>query len=602
MDGDGSFDPADLLPLLDEVRVGPGRPGRRASPSGRAAGSGPGTPGLGNAAGGVVAAPPDRAAAHDIAPMRVCRRADLLALGVAGPALRLPRRAAAEGDRGRLAVRRARRRPTTRAPRAPAPRCPARCAARCARPGTSGGCSRDARPLLVVAKAPSAGPGEDPARRRHRHGARRRARRRGAARHPGRRCRGGRRRALPPRAGRRPRPRRRRARAPARRWPAGPSTRSGATTSPQRLADAHAASPGGRAPSSRSAWTPRTSPPAPARRGRRPRLADHDAVLGPAEDGGWWVLALRDPVARRGLGGVAMSTPTTGADTRAALVGRRPRRRQHAPRCATSTRSPTPRRWPGLAPGDAVREGVAGGVAHDPRRGPAAPSARRSPRSSARRCAGGRAAWSGWATARGAARARVAARGGRRRPGAAGALRRARRSTSAAAPAGSPPPWPGSATWCWASTWSGRRSTRPGRAAPSRSAVTSSTGCPARAAGQTALLADGNVGIGGDPVALLQPRRRAGAAAGRVVVELDRPGGPPAGLGGAACADVRSAPFRWSPSASTTSGARPRGRLRPDRGAPGRGGAVVRGPATCLREPSPVERSTGRASDVPSGR
>ncbi|MFI5953962.1 DUF2064 domain-containing protein [Cryptosporangium sp. NPDC051539] len=48
-------------------------------------------------------------------------------------------------------------------------------------------------------------------------------------------------------------------------------------------------------------------------------LADADAVLGPATDGGWWVLALRDARHAEVLAAVATSTPTTGADTRAAL-------------------------------------------------------------------------------------------------------------------------------------------------------------------------------------------------------------------------------------------------------------------------------------------
>jgi glycosyltransferase A (GT-A) superfamily protein (DUF2064 family) len=50
-------------------------------------------------------------------------------------------------------------------------------------------------------------------------------------------------------------------------------------------------------------------------------LGEHDAVVGPAEDGGWWVLALRDPEHARVLAGVPMSTPSTYGETRAALAG-----------------------------------------------------------------------------------------------------------------------------------------------------------------------------------------------------------------------------------------------------------------------------------------
>ena len=81
MDGDGSFDPAELPPMVDDVRsdradiaVGRRRPTVR--------GSWPWHSRAGNAL--VVAWLRRRIAlpAHDIAPMRVCRRADLLALGV----------------------------------------------------------------------------------------------------------------------------------------------------------------------------------------------------------------------------------------------------------------------------------------------------------------------------------------------------------------------------------------------------------------------------------------------------------------------------------------------------------------------------------------
>ena len=49
------------------------------------------------------------------------------------------------------------------------------------------------------------------------------------------------------------------------------------------------------------------------------QLDGRGAVLGPAVDGGWWALGLRDPADARALEGVPMSRPTTGRDTRAAL-------------------------------------------------------------------------------------------------------------------------------------------------------------------------------------------------------------------------------------------------------------------------------------------
>ncbi|MET7834927.1 DUF2064 domain-containing protein [Micromonospora sediminicola] len=67
--------------------------------------------------------------------------------------------------------------------------------------------------------------------------------------------------------------------------------------------------------------TPQLTPARLAAAVRRLALPGTDAVLGPAADGGWWALGLRDPRRAAALRDVPMSTVDTGRLTHAALVG-----------------------------------------------------------------------------------------------------------------------------------------------------------------------------------------------------------------------------------------------------------------------------------------
>jgi SAM-dependent methyltransferase len=64
---------------------------------------------------------------------------------------------------------------------------------------------------------------------------------------------------------------------------------------------------------------------------------------------------------------------------------------------------------------------------------------------------------------------------------------------------------------------------------------------------ETVLLADGNIGIGGDPVALLRRTRELLSSGGRVVVEVGAPGvGATSAWAVLEAGGVRSRPFRWA--------------------------------------------------------
>ena len=128
MDGDGSFDPADLLPLLDGGPRRPRRHGDRPPPAGRAAACGPGTraPATSPCCGGCAAGPVCRCTTS-----RRCGCAAAQACSAStcedrrfGYPVELLQKAHAAPAGGSPSTTS----PTARAPRAPARRCRARCA------------------------------------------------------------------------------------------------------------------------------------------------------------------------------------------------------------------------------------------------------------------------------------------------------------------------------------------------------------------------------------------------------------------------------------------------------------------------------------------
>jgi glycosyltransferase A (GT-A) superfamily protein (DUF2064 family) len=85
----------------------------------------------------------------------------------------------------------------------------------------------------------------------------------------------------------------------------------------ERLADAHRRVAGGEPVVQVGMDTPQLDPVVLAEAGER---AGQGGVLGPAVDGGWWLLGLADPRTAHVLADVPMSTGSTGRDTRLAFA------------------------------------------------------------------------------------------------------------------------------------------------------------------------------------------------------------------------------------------------------------------------------------------
>ena len=417
--------------------------------------------------------------------------------------------------------------------------------------------SADAR-VLVVAKAPGRRPGEDPAGRRDRDGRGRRGGRGVAARHDGRlraRLRPGR---LPAVAVRRLRRRRtwRRADPGGRRLVRGATAGEHLRRAPRQLPPGRpawgAGRPGGHghAAAHPGAARRRRRRGRRARRGARPgrgrRLVGARAAAADALPARCTTSRCRRP--RR------TTTPVVPWSARASTWRRRPR-------CATSTRSRTPTRSlprsaTASSPASGGRSAREHGRAADPApAGSVGPTRRRGRPDHA------------VAVRRPDARRRVRAGPAHRRARRAG-RRRARHRRRPAVRSGGP----------------GDR----GGAALRRDVFDT---LPGEGRWETALLADGNVGIGGDPVALLRRLREVLDPRGRVVAEVAAPGTPPhrrLGRRSSAVTSTRSSAGRSSGSRTSTrlAGA---GRSRRRRAAPVRRALVRRARGAGVKVPAETD-------------